>query len=335
MKLWIKILLVLLGVILILVVWAAVLDKEFTETSNAAYRQSTGVLFKEAGISPQSNFVNTQGPVKRVHYYEMGEGEPLILIHGGGGYASQWFTIMEELAKSYHLFVLDRPGSGLTDNFSYDGVNLTKHGAEFIRSFMDALNLDSAHLIGHSMGGLFSVNFADIYPERVRKLVLIGHPAGGTTTIPPQVILMGLPGANKILLKLIGKPTVEGSKDFHGMMLAHKPEQLSDIYWQNDVNAQLIPGNARTFNSLLENCIEFGGFKEEFLIQNTLFSLSHNVTFIVGDKDVWDTIENAEYLVSKMNNASIHIIKNASHLPWLDAPEESGQLILNALKGKN
>ena len=201
MKLWIKILLLVLGAILILIVWGLTLDKKFTETSTAAYIQTSHALFEEIGIDPQSHFVNTQGPVKRVHYYEMGEGEPLILIHGGGGYASQWYTIMEELAKSYHIYVLDRPGSGLTDNFIYGEVDLTKHGAAFIRSFMDALKLDSAHIVGHSMGGLFSVNFAGIYPQRVKKLVLIGHPAGGTETIPPQVVMMGLPAVNKILLK--------------------------------------------------------------------------------------------------------------------------------------
>ncbi|MCU7553810.1 alpha/beta hydrolase [Alteromonas sp. ASW11-19] len=332
MKLWIKILLGLLGALLFMGGWAAMLEKEFTETSNTAYLQSSAVLFQQAGIEPQSKFVQTQGPVRRVHYYEMGEGEPLILIHGGGGYASQWFPIMESLAKSYHLFVVDRPGSGLTDKFNYDGVNLTNHGAEFVRTFMDALNLDRAHLVGHSMGGLFSVNFADRYPERVNKLVLIGHPAGGTLDIPPQVIMMGLPGVNTLLLKLIGEPTIEGSRDFHNMMLVHNTQQLSDTYWQNDVNAQLIPGNARSFNSLIENVVEFGGFKEEFLIHNALFTLPHDVTFIVGDKDIWDTVDNAEYLVSNMSNAAVHVIDNASHLPWLDAPQESANLILKALE---
>lgn len=331
MKLWTKILLVLFGVMLIFVTWLSLLDKKFTETSNVAYIQSSQALFDKAGVSPQSKFVQTQGPVKRIHYYEMGEGEPLVLIHGGGGYASQWFTIMAALAKSYHLFILDRPGSGLTDNFDYAGVNLSNHGAEFIRSFMDALSLERAHFLGHSMGGLFSVNFANHYPERVNKLVLIGHPAGSNTELPPQVKMISLPGVNKLLLKLIGPPSVEGSKDFHSMLLVYNQSQLPDIYWTNDVNAQLIPGNARTFNSLLENCVELSGFKEEFLIHNALFNISHNVTFIVGDKDVWDTIENAEYLVSKMNNATINVIKNASHLPWLDAPTESAQLILTAL----
>ncbi|WP_339723870.1 alpha/beta hydrolase [uncultured Paraglaciecola sp.] len=331
MKLWIKVLLGLFGALAIVVAWVVISDKEFTETSNAAYIKSSAALFEQVGITPQSKFVQADGPVKRIHYYEMGEGEPLVLIHGGGGYASQWFTILQQLANSYHLFVVDRPGSGLTDNFNYAGVDLTSHGAEFVRSFMDAVNLDSAHMVGHSMGGLFSVNFADLYPQRVKNLVLIGHPAGSNTDIPPPVMMMGLPGANKILLKLIGEPTVAGSKDFHGMMLVHQPQQLSDLYWYNDLNAQLIPGNARTFNSLLENCVGLGGFKEEFLIQDTLFNLPHKVTFIVGDKDPWDTMENAEYLVSNMNNASLKIIKNASHLPWLDAPEESAKLILNAL----
>lgn len=331
MKLWMKILLAIVGVFIGLVIWVTLLDKEFTETSSDAYVQSSNALFKQAGISPQSKFVQTDGPVKRVHYYEMGQGEPLVLVHGGGGYASQWFSVMEELSKSYHLYIVDRPGSGLTDNFDYSNVNLTKHGAEFIRSFMDALNLQQANFVGHSMGGLFSVNFANFYPSRVDKLVLIGHPAGSHQKIPPQIVLVALPGINKLLLKLIGPPTIEGSKDFHKMMLVYNTEQLSDIYWQNDVNAQLIPGSARSFYSLLENIVDVGGFKEEFLIRETLFNLPHKVTFIVGDKDVWDTIENAQYLVSKMKNASIHIIENANHLPWLDAPKESSRLIIDSI----
>ena len=61
--------------------------------------------------------------------------------------------------------------------------------------------------------------------------------------------------------------------------------------------------------------------------------LTQGVDLIENDPLPADTIENAEYLASKMNNATVHVIKNASHLPWLDAPEESAQLILSALEG--
>ncbi|WP_018126196.1 alpha/beta fold hydrolase [Balneola vulgaris] len=332
MKLWSKILLGVVCLIGIFVIWVSLMEKEFTETSSDAYLKSSVALFEAEGISPTSNFIETDGPIKRIHYYEMGEGEPLVLIHGGGGYASQWYSILDELAQNFHLYILDRPGSGLSDNFDYKDVNLTEHSVDFVRSFMDAKGLEKAHFVGHSMGGLFTVNFAHMYPNRVDNIALIGHPAGSNVEIPPQVMLMSIKGVNKLLLKLIGPPSIEGSKDFHRMMLVHQPEKLSDIYWQNDVNAQLIPGNARAFNSLIENCVSFGGFEEQFLIQDALFDLPHKVTFIVGDKDVWDTIDNANYLVSNMNNASIHVIKDASHLPWLDAPEESASHIINALQ---
>lgn len=45
--------------------------------------------------------------------------------------------------------------------------------------------------------------------------------------------------------------------------------------------------------------------------------------FIVGDKDVWDMIENVEYLVLKMNNVMVYVIKNVSYLLWFDVFEES------------
>ncbi len=120
----------------------------------------------------------TEGPVKKVHYLEIGKGKPLILIHGGGSHSSEWFNILKSLSTQYHLYVLDRPGCGLSDNIDYTGVDFQKSAIEFVFSFMNALELDKASFMGQSMGGYFSICFAMQYHERVEKLLLIGAPAG-------------------------------------------------------------------------------------------------------------------------------------------------------------
>ena len=112
MRILIKILGVLVIVVAILIIWLSLMEKKFSETDPGNYIRSSEALFADAAIQPQSKYIETDGPVKKVHYYEMGSGKPLILIHGGGGHAAQWYTVMEALSDSFHLYVLDRPGCG-------------------------------------------------------------------------------------------------------------------------------------------------------------------------------------------------------------------------------
>ena len=130
---------------------------------------------------------------------------------------------------------------------------------------------------------------------------------------------------------MIGTPNTKGAKEFHGQMLVSDTSKLTDIYFQNDVNAQLIPGTGKSFNSLLENCVGIGGFKKSYLMKSKMQELTMPVYFIIGDKDVWDTIENAKSIVAEMKDGEIEIVKDAGHLPWLDQPEICTKLISQAL----
>jgi hypothetical protein len=55
-----------------------------------AYKSTMKTLFDEKGIQPESKVVSTQGPVKKVHYIQLGNGKPLILLHGGGSVSPHW-----------------------------------------------------------------------------------------------------------------------------------------------------------------------------------------------------------------------------------------------------
>ena len=113
----------------------------------------------------------------RAHVIEAGRGEPLLLIHGGNGVGAHWVPLMTRLG-GWRMIVPDRPGCGLTDGFLYDGVDMRAHGAAFVEGVLDALEIEATSIIGNSMGGYFALCFALAHPERVRKLVLAGGPAG-------------------------------------------------------------------------------------------------------------------------------------------------------------
>src|SRR5215510_6550398 len=74
---------------------------------------------------------------------EIGEGPPLLLIHGGGGYAAQWGPILSALSERHHVLAVDRPGHG---SFDYRDVDLLAHRHRFICDFLDAHSRLHYHL---------------------------------------------------------------------------------------------------------------------------------------------------------------------------------------------
>src|SRR5437762_6362991 len=114
------------------------------------YKRTRQKLFDAAGIQPQSKIVTTNGQVKNIHYLEAGSGKPLILVHGGGGHSSDLISIIKPLSEHYHLYIVDRPGCGLSDSINYRGIDVAESAVDFISSFMDALGLEKVFLGGNS-----------------------------------------------------------------------------------------------------------------------------------------------------------------------------------------
>src|SRR6185369_15841483 len=127
-------------------------------------------FFAHFNITPVERRIELRNPALSVRVLELvGDGPPILMVHGGGGLAAQWAPLAAEL-RGRHLFMVDRPGCGLTDGFDYDGVDLRRHAVSFIDGVLDGLGLDRAVLIGNSMGGLWSLWFAAEHPERVEGI---------------------------------------------------------------------------------------------------------------------------------------------------------------------
>lgn len=106
-----------------------------------------------------------------VLYYVAGEGEPLLVIHGGGGDASTWWKNIAALAGQYRVYAPDLPGYGGSQPL--DGSYYVPELSSFIDVFTSELGLDKFYLIGHSLGGGIALDYALKRPGKVRKLVLV------------------------------------------------------------------------------------------------------------------------------------------------------------------
>lgn len=298
----------------------------------ARYKETRDFLFQEAGIEPQSHMVQTDGPVNNVHYLELGSGKALIIIHGGGSHASEWIPILKPLSEHFHLYVIDRPGHGLTDPFNYRGIDYRECAIQFVRSFMDAVDLQQALFMGNSMGGYFCLSFAMAYPERVQKLVLIGAPAGMNRWIPYMLRLLGTKGVNSLLIKTVAKPGVSNLKNFHKKLLVADVSRLSDTYIEHCYYNQLLPGSMTSFRTLLENVLTVEGWREDLYIGDQLYTLDMPVRFIWGDNDAFEKPETGKQKAKTIKNYRFEVVANAGHCPWLDQPEKCASLIISMLR---
>ena len=113
-----------------------------------------------------------------VRYQIAGEGEPVVLVHGLSGSTRWWSRNVPALAQRYHVYLVDLPGFGAMRRLRRRFV--LAEAASWLSAWMEAVGLESAHLVGHSMGGYVCVRLAARRPEAVRRLVLVA-PAGVST----------------------------------------------------------------------------------------------------------------------------------------------------------
>ncbi len=112
------------------------------------------------------------------HYWRVGEGPDIVMLHGLSGNLAVWhLEMVPMLRKNFRITTYDLRGHGHTD-ISPTGYT-TRDMAEDLLGILDALKIERAILVGHSLGADISLHIALLYPERVEKIVLIeaGIPA--------------------------------------------------------------------------------------------------------------------------------------------------------------
>ncbi len=134
-------------------------------------------------VKPQDKTVSANG--LNLHYLDWGTvgKQPLVLLHGLRGHAHSWDDVSAALCQDYHVLALDQRGRGDSD-WASGGDYSTDSFVADLHAFSEALGLESFILFGHSMGGRNSMAFTGLYPDKVKKLVIVDigpvlDPAGG------------------------------------------------------------------------------------------------------------------------------------------------------------
>lgn len=263
---------------------------------------------QNGGGSPEHGLKINAGGIE-TNYHDMGVGFPTLLIHGSGPGVTAWANwrlVMPELAKSSRVIAPDIVGFGYTERpqgIEYGREVWLKHLLEF----MDALDLQQVDLIGNSFGGALALFLATQYPERVRRIVLMGSVGVGFE------ITRGLD-------KVWGyEPSIENMSDVL-KVFAYDRQLISDDLARMRYEASIRSGYQEAFSSMFPPPRQ-NGVDELTVCPERLSKLPHKTLIIHGKEDQVIPVSNSHKLLELIPEAELHVFKKCGH--WVQIERAS------------
>lgn len=266
----------------------------------------------------------------RLHYNEAGEGDALVMLHGGGPGATGWSNFKQNLpafASRFRVLLVDQPQFGLSDKpASDDQFNVV--AANAVRQLLDELGISKAHFLGNSLGGGTSLRFALDHPERTDRLVLMG-PGGACLPVLSPEPTEGI--------KLLGSflappgPSREKLEAFVRIM----------VYDQSLVTQELIEERYKVASdpSVLQGLVNFlrtvMGPTEENRRKGELWRdlerIRHRTLLTWGRDDRVLPLDGALFALHRMEDARLHVFPRCGHWAQLEHAREFERLSIDFL----
>jgi pyruvate dehydrogenase E2 component (dihydrolipoamide acetyltransferase) len=275
--------------------------------------QETFVPEEEGEAGPEPEIVEAGG--KSVQYLIVGEGEgdPLVLLHGFGGDINIWVFNQETLAAEHTVYALDLPGHGASTKDVGDGDLDSFVGV--LTDFLDTMEVEKAHLAGHSMGGAIAGAFAKAHPDRVASLILIAS-AGLGEEINEEYI-EGFIAANRR----------REMKNTLGMLFAN-PNLVTRQLVQDVMKFKRLDGVDEALRKVADKVFPDGKQADV----PDLSDLSVPILAIWGSEDGIVPVSHSENLPE---NARVEVLEDTGHMPQMEAAGKVNRLIGEFLDGQD
>lgn len=258
----------------------------------------------------------------RLHYHEAGQGPALLMIHGGGPGAGAWSNYrrnIDALSQKFRVIMPDLPCFADSDKPRID-TSLFKFMADAMRNFLDALDIDKAHIVGNSLGGATAIRLVLDTPERANHLVLMGT-AGGLQLFSPAPS----EGAKHLFTYYdeIG-PTPEKLDRFLDCMVYDR-SLLTDDLIQERLSASLQPGLKESWPFSPKTMPPIEPLWKEF------DRVSNKTLIVWGRDDRTVPMDNAWLMLNQMPDVRLHIFSRTGHWVQWERAEEFNRLVLGFL----
>lgn len=252
----------------------------------------------------------------RLYYESAGSGEALIFVHEFAGDHRSWEPQMRHFARHYHCVSYAARGYPPSDVPDQDRYS-QQRARDDIRAVMDALDIQTAHIAGLSMGGFATLHFGFTYPERTRSLVVAGCGYGAQPDQREQFAAEAEATAANI-----ENESMEAFAIKYALGPTRVQFQNADPRgWQefaNQLREHSTEGSARTMRGVQKVRPSL------YDLQDEIQRISAPTLVITGDED-WPCLEPAMMLKRLIPTAGLVVMPNAGHTINLEQPTQFNQ----------
>ncbi|NYB75061.1 alpha/beta fold hydrolase [Sedimentibacter hydroxybenzoicus DSM 7310] len=253
------------------------------------------------------------------NYHDEGEGFPVILAHGSGPGVSAWANwrlVIPKLSKNRRVIAPDMLGFGYTERKEDLPLNMKTWVKQTV-DFLDALCIEKTDIVGNSFGGALALAMAIDYPERIRK-----------------VVLMGAMGVSFPITKGLDdvwgyEPSFERMKEMLLLFVDNKNIATDDLA-QMRYEASIEPGFQESFSAMFpaprQQWVEFMARTDE-----EIANIKQPVLIIHGREDLVIPVSNSYKLFNLIDDAALHVFGHCGHWTQIEKTAQFSQLVDNFL----
>ena len=259
-----------------------------------------------------------------MHFIDMGEGEPIVMVHGYGDSTYCWHENARSLLDAgFRVVLVDQPGLGRSGTPPEPYVYSIENQASAILSLLDRLEIERFDLVGSSMGGGISLLIGLNHPDRIRKIIVV-DPACYRSTIHGFQRLLTVPGVRPVASALKGRWLIR-----HELRSVYfDKEKVDDVLVDEYCRAMNKSGFIEVLASLTQEY-----FSAVFLGMAARYGRMEPPVLIVwGELDTWVPLVDGERLHDRIPASQFEVIEKSGHLPHQERPEAFNPLIIEFLR---
>ena len=250
----------------------------------------------------------------KLHYRNIGEGEPLIILHGLFGSTDNWQTLGKKFAENFSVYFVDQRNHGHsphTEEFNYEVM------ADDLYELITDLGLSQVNLIGHSMGGKTCIEFAKNHSNLIKKMIIVDI---SNKAYPPHhdILLDGMNNMNLTIVKSRSDADLYLSQTISDIGV--RQFLLKNLYW-------IEPGRLAWRINLPVLSRKIGEIVDEIEFDH----IDIPTLFIRGGRSNYILESDYKMIHSKFTSSKILTIEEAGHWVHAESPVVFYQMVMDFL----
>jgi pimeloyl-ACP methyl ester carboxylesterase len=256
---------------------------------------------------------------RMMRYYQTGNGEDILFIHGSMGSVEDWETLYPLLKDRYRVTAIDRPGMGFSDIKDKDYT--IEGNAQIAKEIIKKLDLKNVIIVGHSRGGAIALRMAIDYDENIKGYLLLA----------PIGYVIDDPNAGFFTTKMISIPILgEGILVFLDPIIGEAMVEKNLVRYMKGDEAffpkNFIPFRKKLWNkaiSMATRARQSDSYNEEIVKYSGKYTrIRHNVNIIAGENDRAQIVKQNDRMAKEIPNSKYMKLKSVNHYIQYARPNE-------------